>query len=155
VSGGDTRQPPPAQMSLPAPSAPATGAVQRGNTVTVIAGVGVLLLAMGVGVLIGRAGNSKPSAAPAQVISVAQPAATTGGVANLTTPTTATTPEAPAKSGTSSKLSGAKQGASAGASKGGSSGKATPAVTPKSSSSGNGKSFEEKSKSLPNVVETR
>ncbi len=38
---------------------------------TVIAGVGVLLLAMGVGVLIGRSGSSKQSAPPAQVISVA------------------------------------------------------------------------------------
>ena len=51
---------------------PADGDDQRANgTLTVIAGVGVLLLAMGVGVLIGRAGASKPSAAPAQVISVA------------------------------------------------------------------------------------
>jgi hypothetical protein len=48
----------------------------RGNAVTVIAGVGVLLLAMGVGVLIGRSGSSKPSAAPAQVISVASTPAT-------------------------------------------------------------------------------
>jgi esterase/lipase superfamily enzyme len=40
---------------------------------TVIAGVGVLLLAMGVGVLIGRAGASKQSAAPAQVITLASP----------------------------------------------------------------------------------
>jgi hypothetical protein len=39
--------------------------------VTVIAGVGVLLLAMGVGVLIGRAGGSKQAAAPSQTISVA------------------------------------------------------------------------------------
>ena len=48
------------------------------NTVTVIAGVGVLLLAMGVGVLIGRSGGSKQPAAPAQVITVASgPAAGT------------------------------------------------------------------------------
>jgi hypothetical protein len=52
---------------------------ERGNTLTVIAGVGVLLLAMGVGVLIGRAGSSKSSATPPQVISVAA------------TPTTSTT----------------------------------------------------------------
>ncbi|HEY1451789.1 MAG TPA: zinc ribbon domain-containing protein [Solirubrobacteraceae bacterium] len=43
----------------------------RGNAVTVIAGVGVLLLAMGIGVLIGRSSSSKPSAAAPQVISVA------------------------------------------------------------------------------------
>jgi len=43
----------------------------RGNAVTVIAGVGVLLLAMGIGVLIGRSGAAKPSgAAAAQVITV-------------------------------------------------------------------------------------
>jgi hypothetical protein len=41
-----------------------------GNALTVIAGVGVLLLAMGVGVLIGRSGGSKPGAAPPQVITV-------------------------------------------------------------------------------------
>jgi hypothetical protein len=52
--------------------------------VTVIAGVGVLLLAMGVGVLIGRSGSSKPNAAPAaQVISVAStPATSTTGAAS-------------------------------------------------------------------------
>jgi hypothetical protein len=49
----------------------------------VIAGVGVLLLAMGVGVLIGRSGASKPSTAPPQVITVASSAPSTG---------TATTP---------------------------------------------------------------
>jgi hypothetical protein len=43
----------------------------RSNAVTVIAGVGVLLLAMGIGVLIGRSGPSKPSGAgAAQVITV-------------------------------------------------------------------------------------
>jgi hypothetical protein len=68
----------PAAPSAPpaAPSYPAAGAPQRNNTLTVIAGVGVLLLAMGVGVLIGRAGAGKQSAAPAQVITLASPAAT-------------------------------------------------------------------------------
>jgi hypothetical protein len=51
--------------------APLDASWQRGNTLTVIAGVGVLLLAMGVGVLIGRSGASRPAAAPQQVISVA------------------------------------------------------------------------------------
>jgi hypothetical protein len=54
----------------PASSPPATGPGQSANTVTVIAGVGVLLLAMGVGVLIGRSSAAKPSAPPAQVITV-------------------------------------------------------------------------------------
>jgi hypothetical protein len=56
----------------PPGSSPPNGAAQRNSTLTVIAGVGVLLLAMGVGVLIGRSGASKQSAAPpAQVISIA------------------------------------------------------------------------------------
>jgi hypothetical protein len=76
---------PPARDDRPATTPPARtgppadGAWQRGNTLTVIAGVGVLLLAMGVGVLIGRSGSSKVAAAPPQVISVAStPAAGTG-----------------------------------------------------------------------------
>ncbi|MHB8235127.1 MAG: hypothetical protein ACYDHT_10800, partial [Solirubrobacteraceae bacterium] len=52
----------------------------RSNAVTVIAGVGVLLLAMGVGVLIGRAGAGTKSPAAPQVINVATaPSAGTGG----------------------------------------------------------------------------
>jgi hypothetical protein len=53
------------------------GAAQRNNTLTVIAGVGVLLLAMGVGVLIGRSGETKSSPAPAPTISVASSVPTT------------------------------------------------------------------------------
>jgi hypothetical protein len=65
--------------ATPPPSAlPASGAPQRSQTLTVIAGVGVLLLAMGVGVLIGRAGNSKQASTPAPVITVAQPTGTAG-----------------------------------------------------------------------------
>jgi hypothetical protein len=45
----------------------------------VIAGVGVLLLAMGVGVLIGRSGAPKQSAAPAQVITVGAATSTDTG----------------------------------------------------------------------------
>jgi len=70
ASGGpSTSGPPPSGSPEPA----ADGGATRGNAVTVIAGVGVLLLAMGVGVLIGRSGGSKQSAAPAQVISVGSP----------------------------------------------------------------------------------
>jgi hypothetical protein len=152
-SSGDSQQ-----SATPPPFPPqgaltATGAGQRGNTVTVIAGVGVLLLAMGVGVLIGRAGNSKPVAAPAQVISVAQPGASTTGAATTTTPTP-TTPEASSTKGASpASKPGAKQGASGAGAKGGGAKTAAPA-TPKSSSPGQGKSYEEKSKNLPNVVTT-
>jgi hypothetical protein len=74
-SPGGSAQPAPARPSATGPPPaghlpPATSGANRGNTVTVIAGVGVLMLAMGVGVLIGRSGGSKQSAAPAQVISV-------------------------------------------------------------------------------------
>ncbi len=51
----------------------------RSTNATTIAGVGVLLLAMGVGVLIGRAGGGKTATAPAQVISVASSGAATTG----------------------------------------------------------------------------
>jgi hypothetical protein len=78
---------PPAAATPPAtppspPGAPAAQAAPRGNTVTVIAGVGVLLLAMGVGVLIGRSGGSKAPASAPQVITVANaPAASSAGAA--------------------------------------------------------------------------
>jgi hypothetical protein len=80
LSGPPPRSDTQTAVSSPAgarpPSAPPTPtiverSVQRNNTLMVIAGVGVLLLAMGVGVLIGRSGAAKQSAAPAQVISVA------------------------------------------------------------------------------------
>jgi hypothetical protein len=73
---------PGAPMTPPGPSGPpsAAGGPQRNNnTLTIIAGVGVLLLAMGVGVLIGRSNSPKQSAAPAQVISVASSPSTTSG----------------------------------------------------------------------------
>lgn len=44
---------------------------RRGNAVTIIAGVGVLLLAMGVGVLIGRSSGTKSNAPVTPVINVA------------------------------------------------------------------------------------
>jgi hypothetical protein len=72
--GGPPASPAPAGPPATPPSPPRGGRgddAPRSSAVTVIAGVGVLLLAMGVGVLIGRSGGSKPSApAAAQVISV-------------------------------------------------------------------------------------
>ncbi len=61
----------PAVPPSPPGAAPVPGAPQRNQALTVIAGVGVLLLAVGVGVLIGRAGAPKQTAAPAEVITVA------------------------------------------------------------------------------------
>ncbi len=66
-----------------APSGAAAGGAARGNAVTVIAGVGVLLLAMGVGVLIGRSGGGSKGAASPSVISVA----TAPSAATSTSPT--------------------------------------------------------------------
>jgi hypothetical protein len=73
----------------PAPQAGqvAAAGAPRSSAVTVIAGVGVLLLAMGVGVLIGRSGGAgKQTAAAPQVISVGSAPATgaTGGGAEAT-----------------------------------------------------------------------
>jgi len=51
---------------------------RRGNAVTIIAGVGVLLLAMGVGVLIGRSSASKSSAPVSPVINLATAPASPG-----------------------------------------------------------------------------
>jgi hypothetical protein len=84
---GGSKSGPPAGTPPYAPSAGPSG--QRNNTLTIIAGVGVLLLAMGVGVLIGRSGASKQSAAAPQVISVASApstaaAATPAGEASFT-----------------------------------------------------------------------
>ena len=54
---------------------------RRGNAVTIIAGVGVLLLAMGVGVLIGRSSASGSNAPVSPVINVATAPASTGSPA--------------------------------------------------------------------------
>lgn len=70
--------PPGAVPPLPAREGASGGGQQRGNALTVIAGVGVLLLAMGVGVLIGRAGEPKQRSAPAEVITVGSSAPATG-----------------------------------------------------------------------------
>jgi hypothetical protein len=61
----------------------------RGNAVTVIAGVGVLLLAMGVGVLIGRSGGAaRPTAAGPAVITVGTAPSSTGTGASQAAPFT-------------------------------------------------------------------
>jgi hypothetical protein len=85
---GSPTQPagPPVPPSPPGATRPPAGN-QRNQTLTVIAGVGVLLLAMGVGVLIGRAGGSKQAAAPSQVI-VASPSGSAGTGAAGETPFT-------------------------------------------------------------------
>jgi len=73
---GAASQAPPAASPPASPASPARD--QRNNTLTVIAGVGVLLLAMGVGVLIGRSGDSKQVAGTPQVITVGSAGANAG-----------------------------------------------------------------------------
>jgi len=85
-TGRDSQLPPDLTSRAAPLTPPSDGAGQHPNsTMTVFAGVGVLLLAMGVGVLIGRSGSPsspKQSAAPAQVISVSStPAAGTSTAA--------------------------------------------------------------------------
>jgi hypothetical protein len=61
---------PPIVPPFPPRGSRADAGAPRSNTLNVLAGVGVLLLAMGVGVLIGRSNSPKQIAAPAQVITV-------------------------------------------------------------------------------------
>jgi hypothetical protein len=60
----------PAAPPRPPGSAPTESGAPANSTLTAIAGVGVLLLAMGVGVLIGRSTASKPGTAAPPVITV-------------------------------------------------------------------------------------
>jgi hypothetical protein len=108
----------------------------------------VLLLAMGVGVLIGRAGVGSAKAPPAQVISLGAAAAGAAGAA--VTPTT-TTPAAPVSSSTPKKSTKAKQPAGVGSSI---TKPAPPSAAQNLRSGGSGQSYEQKSKNLPNVVST-
>jgi hypothetical protein len=129
---------------------------QRGNALTLIAGIGVLLLAMGVGVLIGRSGGSGSSSTPApQVISLGG-AGAAGAAGAATTPTTtpevATTPTTTTGSGSSTakpKTKALAPGVGSVPSK-----PAPPSVLKNLRKKSNGESFEQKSKNLPNVVET-
>lgn len=69
MSGGPVAGEPAPASPPPAPVS-SSAAAPRSGTLNVIAGVGVLMLAMGVGVLIGRSGATKPSSPPPQVITV-------------------------------------------------------------------------------------
>lgn len=149
---GDSPPPSPATVP-PVPGSPA--AAQRSNTVSALAGVGVLLLAMGVGVLIGHSANSKPATPPVQVISVAQPGAAVGTTSTPSTPAPA--PEGSTKSHSSSKQGSkqsSKQSSSHGSGSSSSSGNHAAPPVIQNLRSGKGQSYEQKSKSLPNVVST-
>lgn len=140
---------------LPAPGSDASAfgsAPTRGSGATaIIAGVGVLLLSMGIGVLIGRTGSTSGKAAGApQVISVASPGATTPGASVLpgaaaTTPTTST----PAHTAAPKPSKPAAGGVGSVPSK-----PAPPSTLQNLRTGGSGQSYEQKSKALPNVVST-
>ncbi len=66
----DARQAPPPRPPGPPAAAGSGDSGQRNNALTLIAGVGVLLLAMGVGVLIGRSGVAKQSTVAPEVVTV-------------------------------------------------------------------------------------
>lgn len=150
-------QPPPlggvAALGPPAlPPSSSSSTWQRGNVLTLIAGIGVLLLAMGVGVLIGRSGGSSSATPAPQVISVG------GGIGAAGASTTPTTPEetSTTKGGSGSSKQGGKGGVGArGASGAGSSpSKPAPPTVLKNLRTGSGQSYEQKSKNLPDVVST-
>ena len=149
---GVPQSPPPGTPGMPPGTPPgfsAASPANRNNTLALLAGVGVLLLAMGVGVLIGRASTDTAKVPPAQVISVGGAAA--GSSTPATTPTTPTS-ETPAAS-SAKKAAKAKAASSSGA--GSSISKPAPPTVLKSVSKGqSGSSYEQKSKNLPDVVET-
>jgi len=130
----------------PVAAAPA----RSGGPTAVIAGVGVLLLSMGIGVLIGRSGSGTGRAAPpAQVISVASPGA--GAATTATTPTGTTS--TPSKSSTPHRAGASSTSIPAGV--GSSPSKpAPPTVLNNLRTGGSGQNYEQRSKNLPNVVST-
>lgn len=119
-----------------------------GSATTVIAAVGVLLLAIGVGVLIGRtgSGNSAPSTGVPQVITLSAP--TTGTTSTETTSTSSTSSGSGSHAKDHAKASGSSK--EAGGSK---EHPASPTVVKKLQEKGHG-SYEQKSNNLPNVVST-
>jgi hypothetical protein len=148
-------QPPPlggvAALGPPAlPPSSSSSTWQRGNVLTLIAGIGVLLLAMGVGVLIGRSGGSSSATPAPQVISVG------GGTGAAGASTTPTTPEATStgKSGSGSSRQGGKGSGGSSSGVGSSPSKPAPPTVLKNLRTGGGQSYEQKSKNLPDVVST-
>ncbi len=152
LTGPGGGQAPPGVPSTPPgmqPRAPLSPAQMpgRSNTLALLAGIGVLLLAMGVGVLIGRAGAGSPKAPPAQVISVG--GSSGGSVAPTTSTPTTQAPTTPAPN--TKEAAKAKESTTPGSSIT----KPAPPSSAKNLRSGkSGQSYEQKSKNLPNVVGT-
>jgi hypothetical protein len=99
---------------------------------TLIAGIGTLLLAMGVGVLIGRSGNTSAKAPPAQVVTVA------GGGGSAATATTGAATPSPSAGATTTT----KSAATAGAKSASKAAAAAPVKTVKVGSTGNGAGYQ-------------
>jgi hypothetical protein len=163
-SGGAPLVPPsqPYQQMPAYPYYPAAGATpgnagsRWGGLTGLIAGVGVLLLAMGVGVLIGRSGASsgKVTTAPPQVITLDQSGSsdTTTGATTGQTPTPGSAAHNSRKPHSKSSSHGGQNDSSGGV--GNSIEKPAPPSVLKDEKSKNGESFVQKSKNLPNVIST-
>jgi hypothetical protein len=152
-------EPTPATPAQSGPPPVATEPVRTGGASAVIAGVGVLLLAMGVGVLIGRSGASaKAGTQPAQVISVATPAAGSASSATGQAPTSGSSTPSPKKS--SSKHSSSKPTTSNSSTEAPAGGvgqtpnKPAPPSVAEHLKGSKGGNYEQKSKNLPNVIST-
>jgi hypothetical protein len=142
---------PPVPPRPPPGQAPAQPVSTRNNSLALLAGIGVLLLAMGVGVLIGHAGAGTAKAPPAQVISLGAGAgAGAASTSTATTPTTET-PAASAKGKAKATEAKAKEAKGTGNSI---TKPAPPTVLKSANSHESRQGFEQKSKSLPNVVST-
>jgi hypothetical protein len=127
------------------------GTSARNNSVALIAGVGVLLLAMGVGVLIGRAGTGSAKTPSPQVITVGGGGATGAGTTGTSTARTPEATKAPSKG----KVKKEEEESKAPPGTGNSLSKPAPPSTLKNlRKGGSGKSYEQRSKNLPNVVGT-
>lgn len=140
------------------PGAPAAGGARWGGPAGLIAGVGVLLLAMGVGVLIGRSGSSSAKGAaipPAQVITVDQSGSAGAGAAEAgESESSAKAPNGKHSSKKSAPKSESSGKAGSGNGVGESIQKPAPPSVLKNEKSKSGSSFEQKSKNLPNVIST-
>lgn len=148
-SAGETASSPPRTPPGVTPVSPTS---TRNNSLALLAGIGVLLLAMGVGVLIGRAGAGTAKAPPAQVISLG---AAAGAGAATSTPTATTPSETPAAAAKAKEAKAAESKAKEAKGSGNSISKPAPPTVLKSANSHESRqSFEQKSKSLPNVVST-
>jgi hypothetical protein len=131
-----------------------------GGWTTVIAGVGVLLLAMGIGVLIGRSGTPRTVSTPAEVVSVSSGTPGAAGVSGSTNTGTPALKANPAEGATTAAPTGKPAKKSQGAThKPGAAGGASPPAggstsKTQSSSPNNGQSNEQKSRNMPDVVST-